>query len=1024
MQQDSQATIEQLYEDLGFSASENFVTTENVSLNNYPQKIIFESARSKLGVDSVFFYKSPGSDTSVPYIYFSRLEGYNPAEVAKQLADLHKLAWNMGRAPVLFVALPAGQVLIYDTYHPPTDVLPNQKYETGLIDNLNIFSEIEKERRKLSEYHRQEFESGRFWLQHRQRFDPKNRADQTLLSNLKVMRQEILSSFLKDGVPLAEASEITHTLLGRSIFIKYLEDRRDSSGKNVFPDTFFEGFYSGATRFTDVLVNVQAAIKLFDFLNEKFNGDLFPVEKAERKYLTKKQLDGLKLFLTGEAELSSGQLGLWKFYSFEVIPIEFISSIYEEFFYIRQKEQSGEKPTKSGTHYTPHYLVEFLVDEVFPWLGIGTDFKALDPACGSGIFLVEIYRRLIAHWHQANPNQQITHTHLEKLLTENIFGVDSNTEAIRVAAFSLYLTFCDFLEPRHIWKHVKFPSLKCQNLFPIDFFEEDVSFEQNYDLVIGNPPWQSELTPAAEKYRTKVAEDFPARQVAPDNQIALAFLWRSAELCQSDGEVCLLLPSKGLLFNRSGTHRDFRQAFFSSFHIKTIINFSASRHILFEKAVGPGAAIFFSPHPPNDSEPILYCSPKPTHSIEDKWQITIEPQDINLLPRTEALQNDIIWKVAMWGGPRDYELIKKLMAPPYQSLAQVCDEKGWIHGEGMIIGNPKRRKTDTSWLLGKPFVASQNIKRFVADETKYPLFDIQKVYGAAKTKKGIFQGPHILVKQSPVAGEIGFRATLFKNDVVFKDAFVGINNPQGDINLLAPYCVALNSRVPLYFSLMTSRRWLVERDELNKEEVMSFPLPVNLFDEAVTYDDLQQLSDDSNWEIRVGDLIEKLYNLSEDELILINDAINYTLDYFRRKQKSPAANPTYDKSEGERILIEYVNLAQKTLQNSFGQQFTPTIFQSKATSLRVVALKLSDVTVNQNIIIEESQQALDQALNNINDYLQEQRSPNLFIQRNMRTYIGKTIYIIKPDQRRYWTKSMALRDADEIYIDVMEAWSS
>ena len=143
---------------------------------------------------------------------------------------------------------------------------------------------------------------------------------------------------------------------------------------------------------------------------------------------------------------------------------------------------------KSETHYTPHHLVEFLVDEVFPWDGSKTDFVALDPACGSGIFLVEIYRRLITHWFQAHPDQQITPSQLNDLLVQNIFGVDLNSEAIRVAAFSLYLTMCDFLEPRQIWEDVRFSQLRGHNLFCSDFFAEDLEFvKRKYDLVIGNP---------------------------------------------------------------------------------------------------------------------------------------------------------------------------------------------------------------------------------------------------------------------------------------------------------------------------------------------------------------------------------------------------------------------------------------------------------------------------------------------------------------------------------------------------------
>ena len=86
---------------------------------------------------------------------------------------------------------------------------------------------------------------------------------------------------------------------------------------------------------------------------------------------------------------SSGDL-----YSFDVVPLEFISSIYEEFV------------TAKGAHYTPGYLVDFMLDEVLPWGGEQWDLKILDPACGSGIFLVKAYQRLIQRWKNAHPDQK------------------------------------------------------------------------------------------------------------------------------------------------------------------------------------------------------------------------------------------------------------------------------------------------------------------------------------------------------------------------------------------------------------------------------------------------------------------------------------------------------------------------------------------------------------------------------------------------------------------------------------------
>ncbi len=1012
----SAQTLEKLYLELGLQAGENLATADTPPGDAF-QRDFFDIARQKLGIESIYFY-TPPNGASIPYIYFRRFEGQNPTQASMELAELHRLAWNMGKAPLLVVTFPDGYVRIYNTYKQPAVSVGND-YETGLIEALDVFSRHENERRKLQAYHHREFETGRYWQRNQSDFELKERADYKLLESLKFIRRELIAILSTTG-PIETVPVIVNSLLGRAIFIKYLEDRKDANGKNVFPDDFFARFREDATCFIDLLGDKNATYELFAYLSKKFNGDIFPVSDDEKRTIDVQHLKKLRDYLTGQQDVRTGQLGLWRFYSFDVLPIEFISNIYEEFFHIQQRKTAKNKD-KNGAHYTPYHLVSFLVDEIFPWEGTRTDFQVLDPACGSGIFLVEIYRRIISHWRQAHPHEPLTPELLKQLLADNIYGVDLDLEAVRVAAFSLYLTLCDYLEPRQIWEEVTFPSLRNSNLFACDFFEPDSAFAQkHYDLVIGNPPWSDPLTPAAEKYCREREAEYHDRTIAPDRQIALAFLWKAAELSDQTGEICLLMPSKGLLFNRSGTHRRFRSSFLQTYHVKTIINFSASRRGLFQDAVGPSAAIFYTPSLPDESQPIWYCTPKPSHSAEDQWQFFIDPQDIARLPRQEAIGNDVIWKVAMWGGPRDYALVKKLMGNSYQSLAELCKKREWTNGEGIILGKPE---TDASFLLGKPYIeGGVLLPRFTLDIASLPLFDVPKVQRSISQKSEIFEGPHILVKQSPIAGENSFRAALVPADTVFTQSLLGIHGNSSEIGILAKCCLFLNSRIPLYFALMSSGRWLVERDELAKHEIMNFPMPLDLLDISFSFDDLKVLASQDNYENAVSRIVEPLYRLTAEECMLINDAIGYTLGYFKKRKE--AGSSTYSKEDADTFLQQYLLVIGRTLENSFGQSFRPHLFSPGSIPLRVVALEHVEqsLPMEDTIIQEDSQDALDQALAAVNEFLVEKRSPSLFIRRNLRLYIGKTIYIIKPDQRRYWTKSSALRDADEIYADMMEAW--
>lgn len=617
---------------LDFTKGTGLISNTEDTSDNYTQNI-FLDCQNKLGIDAIFFFRPEHGGPSVPLIYFKLMEGKSPNEII----ELHKLSWNMGQAPLLFVILP-DSIQIYNNLVPP-------KYEndtTGLIDELKLFSRVQRQREALKRYNRLEFESGNFWRTKGKKLNMEKTIFKHLLENLDYTRRELI----RKGLP----SNIVYSLLIRSIFTKYLEDRKDSKNSSVFPIGYFGEFLKDANSFTDLLTSKDATFAFFHKLSAKFDGDIFLSVPNEEDVVTQEHLLLIQLMLKGGQHLATKQTTLWQLYSFDVIPIELISSIYEQFFMLKKEE---EIVLPKGIHYTPYPLVAFLTSEVLPLDSIKKEMKILDPACGSGIFLVEAFRRLVYSWMASNGYARPKFSDLTKILNENIIGVDIDGKAIKIAALSLYLTLCEYLEPKTIWDEVKFERLEGERLFVADFFDTTAKFANlRYDIIIGNPPWKSELTPLALRYVSSYSHSKPIG----DKQICQAFLWKSADLSNADGKICLLVSSKALLFNRSGNNFKFREKFLSTYCIKAIFNFSALRHSLFSNAVGPGAAIIFSPSPPKEDQIIFYCSPKPSFTIQDRLAFVIEPQDIAKIPLTEALEFDIIWKVAMWGSARDFEL--------------------------------------------------------------------------------------------------------------------------------------------------------------------------------------------------------------------------------------------------------------------------------------------------------------------------------------------------------------------------------
>ena len=986
---------------------QNGLVEVDIDTNDEFQKFILKQAKEKLNIDAIFFLKPIEGKSSIPLIYFRKLEYPDK----KTIAELHQKVWNIGQAPLLFLVLP-NAVLIYNGYVPP-EKLPNGEldYKAGFIEELKLYIQAETEIKKRREYHSSELITGRYWQKHSERFNSDKRVYQKLLNNLEFMSNELIN----EGLP----PDIVHSLLSRSIFIKYLEDRKDKNNCHVFPEGFFEKYKANAKGFTDLLSDKEVTYKFFKDLNAKFNGDLFVFKEEEKTKVTPKHIHLLQTLLKGETYLESRQMVLWPLYSFDVIPIELISNIYQQFFH---NEKDKDKKETKGTYYTPYHLVLFLMDEVLPWNEKNTDSRILDPACGSGIFLVEAYRRLIGRWMLANPNKHISFSDLSQLLKENIFGIDTNGQAIRIAALSLYLTLCDYLEPRDIWKEeVKFQPLLNRNLFISDFFEENTKFlDKKYDIIIGNPPWESELSEPARNYIIKTGKP------VGDKQISQAFLWRVTDLCKPDTRVCMIVSSKGLLFNRSDPNRKFREQFFSTNIIKTIINLSALRHKLFSKqnevngqknkksgAIGPGTAVIFSPGKPNDHS-IFYCSPKLRYTPQDDWLLIIEPNDIAYVPNNEAIEKDIIWKVAMWGTPRDYELIKRLSE--YPTLGKISDKNGWIHGEGFIVGN---RKDEDLELFGKPYVDVRKLQRFTMEEKSLPANQETHYYRRAKTKREVFYGPHLLIKQSPKAG-VGLIAALLKKDAVFRHAILGIHGNETDLNMLASCCLFINSNIALYYEFLTSRSWLVERDAFEAEEILDIPMPKNFFNLTdFNFEFLKDLSKNPEANDIVNKLIIDLYDLNESDMILIDDTIRYTLDFFRKKDKSIAIKPV-----NENIIKDYINILCKLLNNSFSSPtkvFTGTGNMGNS-PLTVVSVSLENKSDHLEIKINTQDDELKYVLDRLEETLNQENSPSIYMRRNIKRYAGNTISIIKPNQNRYWNKSSALRDADEIYADIMSFW--
>ena len=196
--------------------------------------------------------------------------------------------------------------------------------------------------------------------------------------------------------------EIIHSLIGKLIFSKYLIDRE-----------IFENKYD----FNNLIIKKECLFDFFNFLEEKFNPDLFKLSEKQKNTITYKHLTTLNKLFMGYDMAHPNQSVIDCPYDFKIIPIELISNIYEAFLH----DKTSKKNQKAI--YTPLFLVDYILNNTLDEkLNNNVNCKVLDQSCGSGVFLVETLRRIIDK--NLEKKSPLTPDELKKILTKNIFGID------------------------------------------------------------------------------------------------------------------------------------------------------------------------------------------------------------------------------------------------------------------------------------------------------------------------------------------------------------------------------------------------------------------------------------------------------------------------------------------------------------------------------------------------------------------------------------------------------------------------
>jgi type I restriction-modification system DNA methylase subunit len=897
----------------------------------------WQSLAAQVGAERIFFVDRD------PVVVFAQAED-SSGEV---LRKLYERIWCMSRPQLLFLASP-GQLAVYDLTKPPPKPDETLDGHDRLIAIARSIAQVQSE---LAAYHRERIETGAVFGEDRFR-DSANRADRALIRDLKTVREQLAMLSVPRGQKHAELHHL-HSLIGRAIFVRYLEDReilvpeyfqnvanrRQAWQKLLAQAPSAPALEPGMAdlRFLRVLQNKEFTYALFNQLADDFNGDTFPIEEGERDCIQQEHLDKLRGFLLGS---TSEQQDLFFFaYRFNVIPIELISTIYEEFY----NERIG-KDRNQGSHYTPPALVEFVLAHTLTPEVLATKPRVFDPACGSGIFLVESFRRIVRHlWGEQN-GKRVSRPQLRKILREQIAGMDINEEAVRVAAFSLYLAFLHYQEPREINAERRLPYLKWVSEEERNRREKQKPGAQFFDVllhanafeaisgtgpaevtrrfgpgsatvVVGNPPWgypkkEDKESQNALAQTLKWCDAKNGRPVG-DKELSQAFIHLTLALLQDGGRAGLLVSS-GIFFKHHANSRKFRRVWLTAARLEHIVNFAHVRQIFFSgpqreaQGISPFASVVFErtmAGPPPDSR-FQYWSAKRTATIENTKCIVLNRGDMHWLSQRDCLADERLWKIYWWGGHRDEVTIRSINRfSTLENLHEIVPTAATSPGQGFKVAN---KSVPAGWLKGYRELPAESLRRYGPFD-KRVLRDVPDMV-ERRGVEDVYHGHRLLVGRGIKAGG-SITARLETRKYAFRNSIHGVRlkglEPWQEATLIGIFW----SSLARYFYFTTSGSWGFWHDELHLKDIeqmpICFPQDAKLRDRIVqVVTKLQELelppagmelfhgtaaSDlQAPLELELDEAIFDLYELTAAERDLIRDRCSIGLDLFYQHHKGTA----------------------------------------------------------------------------------------------------------------------------------------
>lgn len=908
----------------------------------------------------------------------------------EELAELHLRILSEDKADFYAIKSEKGKNIGIELIFAKTTV-ENKKTIIYIPENT-------KDEELLKTINKTSIDTGTFWIYY------KDTLNEAKITNIRDRLVEILSELRDELKQEIEDEKYIQTLIDRTLFIKFLEDRHIINSYFYGEDIVYENVLENQ--------NPDEVNDLFAKIQEIFNNYLFkkPEIKLPKNVLTKPVLKIIQNKIGGA---KNGQLTLFD-YKFDIIPIEAISLIYEIFL--------DEIQRKDGIYYTPKQLTNLITEKTIDKKG-----KIIDFACGSGSFLISAYKRLLQLEQKQFSSIKDKINYRINLIKDNIFGIEKEETARRLSVFSMYLSILDDLSPKENEDLKKL--LKNEKNYPL--FIEDIgdniihsnTFEKNkfddvkFDFIIGNPPWKKDFEDElAMKYYNENKSSFSGKRELSELFLHKAKAWEKKN------------TRYGFVVNTSNftnEYSKFQDFFYKSFNIE---KFYEITDLDFFSASEPAIVCIYTGNKQDNNKLVLnilkandFTKLFKSVFILDEDNIKIKQND---LIETKN-QKNIPLRNYLVGGDGDFTIINYLESNRFEKFENYIlkdeNEECFIH-QGIKtyakealkksfnieiskitnkqINEYKARFKDlymskvTTEKFNIPYIKPNNISKFIKNSNKIDLFlgdDISMLHRPRIPQINI--GNRIIV---PNHGN-SFKAVLIK------DKFYKFY-PSADLSVLKLnnsnfyfFTAVLNSRLAEYYLKVKSwNRVDNGHARINQDAIPLIPIAKNKNSKIVKQ--IEHLSKEfTNGKIKFEDkeeefnkLIYDLYGIGIVERQRVND-------YFIKDKEKVKKE---DLKRYSQEFCEYLIDDLKPDVNIVTEEF---IEQDLVKGISIIKIYFGKKG-------EKYPKAEKVGKYLLTDLLKNATKANILTLRN-RIYGENTIYIIKDNFKKSWSLTKAGEDA-------------